>query len=304
MQPLVVSRLNKRFKKHEVIQDLSFSLDRGLVYGFLGPNGSGKTMTIRMIASSISMDSGDVHIEGKSIRTEREQALRHIGAIVEDPDLYGYLTGRQNLQHFASMYPETISDERIEEVIRLVELENRIDDRVKKYSLGMKQRIGIAVSILHSPTILILDEPTNGLDPKGIRQLRHYLRKLAEEDNVTVFVSSHQLNEVEVLCDRAIVINDGKVVDELNMQDRHSGTEYTVSFEVQPKDRAIQVLSEFGSAQETATALDLAECKYEDIPAIVRALTAADVEVFAVKYQQRLEERYFSLTETKGREPR
>ncbi|WP_307190323.1 ATP-binding cassette domain-containing protein [Geomicrobium sp. JCM 19039] len=104
MQPLVVSRLNKRFKKHEVIQDLSFSLDRGLVYGFLGPNGSGKTMTIRMIASLISMDSGDVHIEGKSIRTEREQALRHIGAIVEDPDLYGYLTGRQNLQHFASMY--------------------------------------------------------------------------------------------------------------------------------------------------------------------------------------------------------
>ncbi|GAJ98843.1 ABC transporter ATP-binding protein [Geomicrobium sp. JCM 19055] len=192
-------------------------------------------MTIRLIVSLIKMDRGEVFIEGKDLNKNREEALQHIGAIVEDPDLYTYLSGRQNLEHFARMSQKPISEERIEQVIDLVELTNRIDDKVKTYSLGMKQRLGIAVSILHQPSVLILDEPTNGLDPNGIKELRYYLRRLAKQDGVTLLVSSHQLREVEVLCDRAIVIKDGQAVDEFDLRSSATESTYTIHVTASPE---------------------------------------------------------------------
>ncbi|WZY01407.1 ABC transporter ATP-binding protein [Bacillus sp. FSL W7-1360] len=298
--PLVVEKVNKHLGSTHVIKDMSFSLERGMIYGFLGPNGSGKTTTIRMIVSLIAPNSGEVYIEGSSIKTEREKALKHIGAIVENPDLYLYLTGMQNLRQFAQMSAERISEERFEEVIRLVELEHAIHKKVKKYSLGMKQRLGIAVSILHRPSVLILDEPTNGLDPKGIRDLRDYLRKLARDEGVTLLVSSHQLNEIEVLCDRAIVINDGTVVDELHMgTNKQSHEQMTITIEAEPVEKAATLLQPLGATKQTERGLEIEGQLYDAIPQLVRTLTENDVSIYAISYQKRLEDAYFSLTEEK-----
>lgn len=237
-RPLVVENVSKSLGGKKIIKNMSFSVEAGKIYGFLGPNGSGKTTTIRMIVSLISMDEGDVKIGGHSIRTEREQALSRIGAIVENPDLYEYMSGRKNLMHFARMSKQKISPERIQEVINMVELDHAIDKKVKTYSLGMKQRLGIALSILHEPSILILDEPTNGLDPKGIRELRSYLKDLARNAGVAILVSSHLLSEIELMCDRAIVIKAGQVINELAVSEQEQGDQQEVAavFEVtQPK---------------------------------------------------------------------
>lgn len=299
--PLVVEKLNKRLGKNNVIQDLSFSLERGKIYGFLGPNGSGKTTTIRMIVSLIKPDTGEVFIEGNSISKNREQALEHVGAIVENPDLYLYLTGMQNLKHFADMSPRPIGQERVDEVVRLVDLEHAIHKKVKSYSLGMKQRLGIAISILHSPSVLILDEPTNGLDPQGIRDLRDYLRKLAEEEEVTLLVSSHQLSEIELLCDRAVIIKDGKLVDEVSVKSIAAETDkMTVTIEVKPPDSAMELLKQSFQVTKTETGVEVHEQTYQDIPKIIRLLTDEGLSVYGVSYKKRLEDAYFSLTESKG----
>ncbi|WP_263705949.1 ABC transporter ATP-binding protein [Shouchella tritolerans] len=297
--PLKVKELNKSLGKKPIIKNMSFQLERGAIYGFLGPNGSGKTTTIRMIVSLIAPDSGDVEIEGKSVRTNREEALAHIGAIVEDPDLYGYLTGRQNLEHFARMSATPVSKERIDEVVALVELEGAMRKKVKSYSLGMKQRLGIAVSLLHKPSVLILDEPTNGLDPKGIRDLRHYLQRLAREDGVTLLVSSHQLNEIEMLCDKAIIIKQGEVIEQISMNTavKEKAATFNIQIEAEPVEQARSVLADFGKVGEVAGKLELEKQPYEQIPKLVNALVAAGVNVYGMAYRNRLEDAYFSITE-------
>lgn len=299
--PLQVKGLNKSFGKTHVIKNMSFQLKRGEIYGFLGPNGSGKTTTIRMIVSLIGADSGEVLIEGKSISKHRYEAISKIGAIVEDPDLYGYLTGQQNLEHFARMSKEKVTKERIREVTELVELEGAMKKKVKNYSLGMKQRLGIAVSLLHNPSVLILDEPTNGLDPKGIRDLRHYLQRLAKEDGVTLLVSSHQLNEIEVLCDRAIVIKKGEVVDEVSMRQDKEATDnvMNVRIEAKPVEQALTILSAYGKATIKDGLIELEQQKYESIPEIIESLVHQGVRVYGSAYQNKLEDAYFSLTEEK-----
>lgn len=299
--PLVVEKLNKKLGKKQIIHDLSFSLERGKIYGFLGPNGSGKTTTIRMIVSLIKPDSGEVFIEGNSISKNREQALEHIGAIVENPDLYLYLTGMQNLKHFATMNPRPIDQARIDEVIRLVDLEDAIHNKVKSYSLGMKQRLGIAISILHSPSVLILDEPTNGLDPQGIRDLRDYLQKLAQEDEVTLLVSSHQLSEIEMLCDRAVIIQEGKLVDEVSVKTiANEVDKMTVTIEVAPQEQALALLQPNWNVNASGTGIEVREVMYQEIPKLIHALSQEQLSVYSVSYKKRLEDAYFSLTDSKG----
>ncbi|PLT44834.1 ABC transporter, ATP-binding protein [Paenibacillus pasadenensis] len=212
-QPIVqLKQVTKRIGGKTIIDNLSLELPQGEVFGFLGPNGSGKTTTIRMMVGLMRMSEGDIMIGGSSIRTDYEKAIRHVGAIVENPEMYKYLTGYQNLLHYARMVPG-ISRNRIDEVIRLAGLDKRIEDKVKTYSLGMRQRLGVAQALLHKPSLLILDEPTNGLDPAGIRELRDYLRRLAAEEGTTVFVSSHLLSEMELMCDQAAIIQAGRLID-------------------------------------------------------------------------------------------
>ena len=180
-----VKKINKSFGSKKILQNVSFSIDAGEILGFIGPNGAGKTTTIKLMLGLQSIDSGDVIINGCDIKNDFEGAIKRVGAIVESPDLYMYLTGRQNLKLIANMY-KGITKEDIDKIIKLVGLQKRIDDKVSKYSLGMRQRLGIAAALIHKPNVLILDEPTNGLDPEGIKDVRDLLIKLAKEENMAI----------------------------------------------------------------------------------------------------------------------
>lgn len=209
MKILDVKNLKKTIGNRDIIKDISFSIEEGEIFGFLGPNGAGKTTTIRMLVGLIKPSSGNISICGYDLRKDTENALKEVGAVVENPELYKYLSGRENLMQIARI--RKVPKEEVNEIIKLVGLENRIDDKVKKYSLGMKQRLGLAASLLSKPKLLILDEPTNGLDPSGIIDFREIVKKAAKERGISVFISSHILSEVQNLCDRVAFINDGVI---------------------------------------------------------------------------------------------
>jgi len=203
--------LTKAFGKRVAVDNISIETYAGEIFGFLGPNGAGKTTMIKLIMGLLRRDSGDIYINEIDAHKNFEQAMENVGGIVENPEMYGYLTGLQNLQQCKRMR-RNVTDERINEVVRITGLENRIKEKVKNYSLGMKQRLGIAQAIMHQPKLLILDEPTNGLDPSGIKELREMLKNLAHTQNVGVFVSSHMLSEMQLMCDRVGIISNGALL--------------------------------------------------------------------------------------------
>jgi ABC-2 type transport system ATP-binding protein len=209
--PLAALHLGKRYGDRQAVVDVSFTVGRGEVFGFLGPNGAGKSTTIRMLVGLLRPTSGRVLVAGRDLGDDRDGALRRLGCIVESPDFYGYLTGRENLEHFARMAGGAALA-RVDELAELARLSGRLDDRVATYSLGMRQRLGIAQALLGDPELLVLDEPANGLDPAGIHELRNLLRRLADQRGLAVFVSSHLLGEVEKVCDRVAIVSRGRVV--------------------------------------------------------------------------------------------
>ncbi|MBD5637173.1 ABC transporter ATP-binding protein [Clostridium botulinum] len=210
MEVLQVENIHKKIGKREIIKDVSFSVKEGEIFGFLGPNGAGKTTTIRMMVGLIAPTKGRIKIMGHDIQKERIKALKNVGCIVENPDMYNDLTGMQNLKYYADLYGD-ITKERINEVAELVGLKDRINDKVKKYSLGMKQRLGLGQAILSNPKLLILDEPTNGLDPIGMHEFREIVKDIAKKNNSAVFISSHILSEIEQMCDHFAIINKGSI---------------------------------------------------------------------------------------------
>jgi ABC-2 type transport system ATP-binding protein len=249
-----VRGLKKTIGKKEIIRGLDFDLVQGEVFGFLGPNGAGKTTTIRMLVGLIRPSAGSIKVCGYDIASQFPQAMRHLGCIVENPELYSYMSGRANLEYFARMM-EGIDAERIRQVVELVGLSARIDDKVKTYSLGMRQRLGIAQALLGRPKVLILDEPTNGLDPSGIREMREFIRFLAEREGLSVFVSSHLLGEIQLMCDRVAIISKGQVVrvgavDSLLVQQER------LRWRVKPLDQGLRHLRELaGSAEQEGEAV-------------------------------------------------
>lgn len=201
----------KKFGKKTILTDVSFDIYEGDILAFIGPNGSGKTTTIKMILGLQSIDSGMVIINGYNVVDDFTKAILKVGAIVENPDLYMYLTGWQNLKMIANCY-KGITDDEILKIVDYVGLKDRINDKVSKYSLGMRQRLGIARALLNSPNILILDEPTNGLDPEGIKDLRDLLKKLSN-DGMGILISSHNLAELESFCNKVCIIDNGKIIE-------------------------------------------------------------------------------------------
>ena len=217
---LRIKNLTKKFGDRIAVDDISFDVFEGEIFGFLGPNGAGKTTTIRLIAGLAKPDQGNILICGYSVRSQYEKAIKNLGGIIENPEMYKNFTGLDNLKYFASLY-KGISNERINEVVKVVGLSDRIKDKVKTYSLGMKQRLGIAQALLHSPKILILDEPTNGLDPSGVIEMRKFLKKIALKEGIGILVSSHNLAEMELMCDTIGIISNGQLqkiraIDQLN----------------------------------------------------------------------------------------
>lgn len=222
---LKVSHLTKKYKERYAVNNVSFDILEGEIFGLIGPNGAGKTTIIKMITGLAKPTSGDVYIAGKSIKKQFEKAISNVGGIIEMPELYSYMTGMQNLQFFASLYPNKISQAKINSIVKLVGMENRINDKVKTYSLGMKQRVGIAQALLNDPKLLILDEPTNGLDPNGIKDMRKFLIGLAKKKHISILVSSHILAEMEQLCDTVGIIDGGKILEVKTMGQIKKGLE-------------------------------------------------------------------------------
>jgi len=227
--------LSKRYKDRWAVRELNLMIPRGDVFGFLGPNGAGKTTTIRMVLGLIEPTSGSVSINGHDIHKDPMGALRSIGAIVETPAFYGYLTGRENLELLGSI-SGGVPGSRIDEVLSMVGLLQRAGDKVKGYSQGMRQRLGIGQALMSGPEMIILDEPTNGLDPSGMKEIRGLISRLANDQGITVFISSHLLYEVEAVCKHVAVINNGTLivqgpVDELLVKE-------SVRLEAKVSDRA------------------------------------------------------------------
>ncbi|GGG80935.1 ABC transporter ATP-binding protein [Paenibacillus radicis (ex Gao et al. 2016)] len=293
-----VRNVTKSIAGKTIVKDLSFTVQAGEIYGFLGPNGAGKTTTIRMMVGLISIGKGDIRIGGSSIRSARGKALEQIGAIVENPELYKEMSGRQNLKHYANMSSKPVSKKRMEEVIRLVQLDEAIDRKVKTYSLGMRQRLGVAQAILHRPSILILDEPTNGLDPAGIRQLRQYLQQLAKTEGMAVVVSSHLIAEIELLCDRVIIIQKGQLVAERSLKEMDEDGKVTVDIEVTDPERASLLLKpRFNGESDGGNVISI-RAKREDLPGLVSDLVQHGIGIVQVKIRTaKLEDLFLQLTQ-------
>ncbi|WP_139892183.1 ABC transporter ATP-binding protein [Bacillus sp. D386] len=298
---LEVKSLTKKIGSTVIVNDVSFSVKKGEIFGLLGPNGAGKTTIIRMIASLINRTNGQVLINGHDLDRDFEGAMHDLGAIVENPEFYKYMTGRKNMIHYARMAKEKIKTERIDEVARLVKLDHAMDKKVKTYSLGMRQRLGVAQAVLHRPQLLILDEPTNGLDPQGIREFRDYLRQLANE-GIGVLISSHLLSEMQLMCDRFAVIEKGKLIHiENNIIEEKEEDLREVVFSINNVLAAVNVIKEQFSSlnivKQDKKMITL-QATREDIAKVNRQLNEAEVDVYEINVVKKtLEDRFFEITE-------
>ncbi|NLX08660.1 MAG: ABC transporter ATP-binding protein [Chloroflexi bacterium] len=288
-----IENLSKTFgrgrKRVEAVRNLSLDVHSGQVYGFLGPNGAGKTTTIRMLLDLIRPTQGSAYVYGQHVRREH-QVLRRVGALVEGATFYGFLSARRNLEVFART-GDRYDPRRINALLEQVGLAGRAEQRVKGYSTGMKQRLGLAAALLHDPDLLILDEPTNGLDPEGMHEIRLFIRRLADEQGKTIFLSSHLLGEIEQVCDRVAIINMGEIVREGAVATLLEGQAH-LRVEAMPLERAAEVLRAQWPISTNGTWLTV-QARREEIPQVVRRLVEQGVDVYQVATQRQTLEEYF-----------
>lgn len=276
---LNVVNIEKSFGNKKVIDKVSFKIKKGEILGFIGPNGAGKTTCIKLILGLQKLDAGSIYINDYNVKKDFEKAIINVGAIVESPDLYMYLTGRENLKLISNMY-NNIKEEYIEELIKFVKLEKEIDDKVSKYSLGMRQRLGIAASLINNPNLLVLDEPTNGLDPEGIKDLRDILKKLAQNKKIGVLVSSHNLNELESFCTDVCLINNGRIVGKYNLNKirEEDIPKYTISL-----DNTKGIKKYLNSNDEVLDKSIIIYRKEEEIPKLIEELVHNKYKIYEVR---------------------
>ncbi len=296
-----IENLNKYFgrrkkKRVQAVKNLNLEIAAGQVFGFLGPNGAGKTTTIRMLLDLIRPNQGDVYLFGQHVRRQRS-VLTRVGSLVERASFYDFLTGRRNLEVFALTSNLDLPKERFDEVLELVDMRESSLRRVKGYSTGMKQRLGIGAAMLTDPDLVILDEPTSGLDPHGIHEVRELLRNLADEHGKTVFLSSHQLGEVEQVCDRVAIIHKGELLREGTVADL--GAEKSqIRIQVEPVEKATGVVSEHWTCVPDGDDGLLIEVLRDDVPKLVGKLVENKIRVYEVSaYRQTLEDYFLSVTE-------
>ena len=299
MQPPVLELidLRKSIKKKEIIKGINLTLGPAEILGFIGPNGAGKTTTIRMIVGLIKPTAGEVNICGYSVSGDFIKAMSNVGCIIESPELYKFLSGAENLLQFARM-DERITMQRIDEVVKLAGLKNRINDKVSTYSLGMRQRLGIAQALLCRPRLLILDEPVNGLDPSGISEFRHLIRRLADEEKMTIFVSSHLLAEAQQMCDRVAIIKQGVIVKTAAVKDIVN-TEL-VEWQVSDPAKVVMLLKEkWGiEAQQENMQTVIASIGENSLESINRILINQGIDLrYSIPRQNTLEDLFLDVTE-------
>ena len=307
---LGIRHLSKFFGKKQVLCDISFDTYAGEVFGFLGPNGAGKTTLIKTVVGHLMIDEGAVSICGKTLLEDFEGAMANVGGIIENPEFYKYMSGYDNLLQYARL--RGVSDEaRVREVVHLVGLDNRIHEKVGRYSLGMRQRLGVAQAILHRPKLLVLDEPTNGLDPAGIKDLRDILKRIAHEDGASVLVSSHLMSEMELMCDRVGIILGGKLVDVKPVDELVSSTAIDKSdfvFETGNGVATIALLDFIDDKDKTLLddgSVEIVIPKYDEkdrLCKINRAIVNGGIELYSVsrKENKRLEDVFIEMTGGEG----
>jgi ABC-type multidrug transport system ATPase subunit len=295
-----VEHLAKSFGSFQAVKDVSFTVNKGDVFGFLGPNGAGKSTTIRCLLSLIKPDAGNIEMFGKSYSNQRSAILANIGSIIEKPDFYKYLSAQKNLEIFARISGAKVSKSEIGEMLEFVGLGGRGGDKIGGFSHGMKQRLGIAQTLLHKPDLIILDEPTTGLDPQGIIEIRNLILRLKNEQKKTILLSSHQLSEIELIANRMVIINKGKSIVEGEVQDLLNAQELVVHLEVDQVEKAVQVIrAQFPNAQivsQNATELEVAIEK-QNVPLLNKLIIENGISVFALEPKRKLEDFFMKIVQ-------
>ena len=295
-----IQNLSKQFKEVKAVDRLNLNVYKGDVFGFLGPNGAGKSTTIRMLLTLINPNEGHIKIFGKSLWENRIEILKQVGAIVEKPDFYGYLSAYKNLEILGKLSGSSISSKRIVEVLEIVGLEKRYKSKVKTYSHGMKQRLGIAQSLLHDPDLIILDEPTTGLDPQGMKEIRELIIYLSKEKQKTIFLSTHILYEVELVANRMVIINKGSTQVEGRVDDLLNADEFKVTFQVDDDLKAKKLINETGWINKLDSSVNgklIFNLSPSEIPLLNKYFVENNLLVSAVIPMRSLEEFFLKLTE-------
>lgn len=297
-----VNNLSKHFNEITAVEGLSFTVNEGDVYGFLGQNGAGKSTTIRMLLTLIKPSAGSINIFGKDLSGHRKAILKQVGAVIEKPDLYKYLSAYENLAIFAKMSGIKATRSFLLQHLRRVGLEERAFSKVKTFSQGMKQRLGIAVALVHDPQLILLDEPTNGLDPQGIADMRNLILSLSREMGKTILVSSHLLSEIELIANRMLIIHKGKKMVEGNVAELLDPSRSLVQINTSDDTAAKEKIkrSKWGIClQESTNAIQLKMNK-EDVPQLITDLVAMQVPLLAINPMHSLEDYFLSLTTQPG----
>jgi ABC-type multidrug transport system ATPase subunit len=295
---LQVNNLSKQFDTLKAVDELSFTVNEGDVYGFLGQNGAGKSTTIRMMLTLIKPTGGEINIFGKSIQDHRNEVLSQVGAIIERPDLYKYLTAYDNLSIFARLSGLKATRKLIMDQLEMVGLADRSQSKVKTYSQGMKQRLGIAIALVHNPKLIILDEPTNGLDPQGIADMRNLILSLSRQHGKTVIVSSHLLTEIEQIANRMIIIHKGKKITEGVVSELLDPSHTIVELETTDDTRTLELLQQSywaGYLQPAHNTIRF-QMNKNDIPALAAWLTETGIGIMSINPMNSLEDYFLSLT--------
>lgn len=294
-----VSHLSKHYKEIKAVDDISFTVNQGEVYGFLGQNGAGKSTTIRMLLTLVEPTQGNIRLFGQDLHAHRREILRQVGAIIEKPDLYKYLTALENLSIFAKLSGIRPTRKQLSDQLEMVGLKNRVNSKIKTYSQGMKQRLGIAVALIHDPKLIILDEPTNGLDPQGIADMRNLILQLSKEQGKTIFVSSHLLSEIEMIADKMLILDKGKKIVEGPVRELLDPTKILVELEVNNPETVFEKL-QAGSwnnyIKERHRNTIVFQLAKDQIPQLNAYLVSIDAGVLALKPKHSLEDYFLSLT--------
>ena len=295
-----VENLSKQFGDLWAVKNLNLNVYKGDIFGFLGPNGAGKSTTIRMLLSLITPSEGKIRVFGKELRANRIDILKRIGAIVEKPDFYGYLSAYKNLEILGRLSETDVSRNRIMEILELVGLEKRFKSKVKTFSHGMKQRLGLAQALIHNPDLIILDEPTTGLDPQGMKEVRDLILFLSKEDEKTIFISSHILYEIELVANRMIIIDKGSAIVEGNVSELLNANNLKVTFEVNDSDQTKNILNNtswINKIESSANNKIVFSLTNDEIPKLNRYLIENNIEVSSVIPARSLEQYFLNITE-------
>jgi ABC-2 type transport system ATP-binding protein len=299
MNPVIeVNKLAKRFGTFEAVKDVSFTVNKGDVFGFLGPNGAGKSTTIRCMLSLISADSGEIRLFGKELKQDRRSILANVGSIIEKPDFYKYMTARKNLEVFARVSGADVAGTDIQRMLEFVGLGDRGEHKVSGFSHGMKQRLGIAQTLLHDPELIVLDEPTTGLDPQGIVEVRNLILRLRNEQNKTILLSSHQLSEIELIANRMVIINKGRSVIEGEVSELLNSGELIVVFGIDNAEKALELIQASYPALRmdtlSTTELEIITNGIE-VPKINALLAQHGFSVHSIEPKRKLEDYFMKI---------